>query len=57
MGPPGLRDLSQSPNPCSISDLIPPSAEEKSYLEVSENADCPVSDGMLHKVINIDDYD
>ena len=41
-----FQALLQSPNPCSISDFLPPSAEEKSYLEASESADCPVSDGM-----------
>ena len=41
-----FQALLQSPNPCSISDFLPPSAEEKSYLEASENAHCPVSDGM-----------
>lgn len=49
-----FQALLQSPNPFSISDLIPPSAEEKKYLEASENADCPVSDstgtGLLELV-------
>ena len=48
-----FQALLQSPNPCSISDFIPPSAEEKSYLEASENADCPVSDGMPQSNYNI----
>ena len=42
-----FQALLQSPYPFSISDLISLSAEEKSYLEESQNADCPVFDGKL----------